>query len=88
MMKFNKGEDFVKKLIAENKLSSKVTPIANENDLKDRLKTINKDATVNKLRELGLGNVADQLKSIPDDELIRMISKNPGLLKKINSFLK
>ncbi len=87
-MNYDKGEDFIRKLIDENKIMANNKPLNSEDDIKNRLKSIDKNEAIKKLNELGLGNIADKIKNISDEELIKMISKNPALLKKINSFLK
>ncbi len=87
-MNYDKGEDFIKKLIEENKLTANHKPLNSEDDIKKRIKSIDKNEAIKKLNELGLGNIAEKIKNISDDELVKMISKNPALLKKINSFLK
>jgi len=52
------------------------------------VRNINRAEVTAKLRSMGLASVADRLGRVSDDELIRIISQNPGLINKINSFLK
>ncbi|MBR5504810.1 MAG: hypothetical protein IKV73_00680 [Clostridia bacterium] len=87
-MKYDNSDDIIRKLIKENGGISTSGPVLGESDIRKRLGTIDRNAAMAKLRQMGLGNVADKLKSVSDDDLINMIVQNPSLLKKINSFLK
>lgn len=82
------ADDIIKNLLKDNKSIALSGPISGENDVRKRLQTIDKNAAIEKLEKMGLGAVAEKLKNTSDDELIKLIAKNPALLKKINSFLK
>ncbi len=83
----NKNADEIIKSLLEGS-GNIAGSVTSENDIRKRLGTIDKNAAIEKLRKMGLGSVADKLKNTSDDELIKLISENPALLKKINSFLK
>lgn len=87
-MNYDNSEDIIRNLINENGGLAGKGQLSDEEDIRRRLGTIDRKAAMNKLRQLGLGSVADKLKGISDEELIDMITQNPSLLKKINSFLK
>lgn len=87
-MNYDNSEDIIRNLINENGGLAGKGKISGEEDIRKRLGTIDRKAAMSKLRDLGLGSVADKLKSVSDEELIGMITQNPALLKKINSFLK
>ncbi|MBR2404647.1 MAG: hypothetical protein IKA95_03210 [Clostridia bacterium] len=87
-MKYDNSDDIIRKIINENTSISANGPLLGEKDIRNRLGSIDRNAAMAKLRQMGLGNIADKLKSVSDDDLINMIAKNPALLKKINSFLK
>jgi len=87
-VKYDNSDDIIRKIINENTSISGNGPILGEKDMRNRLGSIDRNAAMAKLRQMGLGNIADKLKSVSDDDLINMIAKNPALLKKINSFLK
>jgi len=87
-VKYDNSDDIIRKFINDNGGISTSGPILGENDIRNRLGTIDRNAAMEKLRQMGLGNIAEKLKSVSDDDLINMIVQNPSLLKKINSFLK
>ena len=87
-MRHDNSDDIIRKLIKENGNIAASGPVLGEDDIRKRLGTIDRNAAMTKLRQMGLGSVADRLKGVSDDDLINMIVQNPSLLKKINSFLK
>lgn len=87
-MNYDKSEEILNNLIKEASDSGIKMSAMNEADIRRNLGSIDRNAAMQKLRSMGLGAVADKLKTVSDDELIDMIAKNPSLLKKINSFLK
>lgn len=84
----NNSEDIIKKLINEASGKSMNNGKLSKEDIQRRLKTVDKKMAIEKLRSMGLGSVAERLKNTSDDELLKMISNNPALLKKLNDFLK
>ncbi len=88
MMNFDNADEIIKSLLKSNEIPTSQKQFNGENDIRKRLGTIDKKAAIDKLKKMGLGGVAEKLKNTSDDELIKMISDNPALLKKINSFLK
>lgn len=89
MILVNKSnDDIINEFIKNNSfLKSKMNSISGE-DLKNSIKTTDRKKVISKLRSIGLGNVADKLATVSDEELLRIISRNPDLINKINSFLK
>ncbi len=82
------NNDIINEFIKNNsQLRGKVNSVSQE-DLKKSIRNVNRAEAISKLRSMGLGSVADKLSSVSDDELIRIISQNPGLINKINNFLK
>ena len=82
------SNDIINNFIKNNShLKEKVNSVTQE-ELKKSIKNVNRSEVSSKLRSMGLGNVADKLSAVSDEELIQLISKNPELVNKINSFLK
>ncbi len=88
MMNNDNAGEIIKNLLKNSGNTTHQAPLRNENDIRKKLGTIDKKAAIEKLKQMGLGAVAEKLKSTSDEELIKMIAQNPSLLKKINSFLK
>lgn len=82
------SDDIIKKLINDAGINARISEKLSEDDIKNKLRSVDRNQAMNKLRAMGLGNVADRLKNVSDEELMKMVSQNPALLKKINSFLK
>jgi len=82
------SNDIINDFIRNNShLKENANPVTQES-LKSSVRNINRAEVTAKLRSMGLASVADRLGRVSDDELIRIISQNPGLINKINSFLK
>lgn len=88
MMNYDNADEIIKNLLKNSGNPTHQAPLKSENDIRKKLCTINKNAAIEKLKQMGLGPVAEKLKHTSDEELIKMIADNPSLLKKINSFLK
>ena len=56
-------------------------------ELEKQIKGIDKNAVEKKLRDMGYGDVANKLSKTSNEELIKMISKNPDILKKVNQMM-
>ena len=87
-MSYDKNEEIINKLIKESQISGSGINVNGKGDIEKMLGSIDRNAAERKLRSMGLGSVADKLKTVSDKELIDMIAKNPSILKKINSLLK
>ncbi|MBE7052596.1 MAG: hypothetical protein E7395_08560 [Ruminococcaceae bacterium] len=87
-MSYDKNEEIINKLIKESQISGSGINVSGKGDIEKMLGSIDRNAAERKLRSMGLGSVADKLKTVSDKELIDMIAKNPSILKKINSLLK
>jgi len=81
-------DEIIKNLMKDGGKGAGAATIREKEDIQRRLSTIDKNSAIEKLKKMGLGPVAEKLKNTSDDELIKLISENPALLKKINSFLK
>ena len=57
-------------------------------ELEKQIKGIDKNLVIKKLNSMGLGKAAQMLGGMSDEDIIREVSKNPAILKKLNSFLK
>ncbi len=84
----NQNEDILKNLI--NSIEKNKMPKGNltQNDIREKIKSVNKNEVIKKLQNMGLGNAARMLQNMTDEEIIREVSKNPAILKKLNSLLK
>ena len=87
-MNSNQNEDILKNLI--NNIEKNKMPKGNltQNDIREKIKSVNKNEVIKKLHNMGLGNAARMLQNMTDEEIIREVSKNPAILKKLNSLLK
>lgn len=56
-------------------------------ELEKQIKGIDKNAVEKKLRDMGYGDIANKLGRTSNEELIKMISKNPDILKKVNQMM-
>lgn len=86
----NSGDksEILKNLINSIERSGKNPGRISEDDVRQKIKTIDKNEVIRKLNSMGLGSAANMLKNMSDEDIIREISKNPGILKKLNSLLK
>lgn len=82
-----KNEDIIKNLIKDIKQTDKICALS-ENDIKQKIKGIDKNQVIKKLNSMGLGNAAQMLQKMSDEDIIRELSKNPSILKRLNQFLK
>ena len=84
----NQNEDILKNLI--NSIEKNKMPKGNltQNDIREKIKSVNKNEVIKKLQNMGLGNAARMLQNMTDEEIIREVSRNPAILKKLNSLLK
>lgn len=58
-----------------------------EAELAKNLRNLDKSAVERKLREMGMGDVADKLKHTDNEQIMRMIRANPDVLKKVNKMM-
>ena len=56
-------------------------------ELEKQIKGIDKNAVENKLREMGYGDIADRLNRTSNEEILKMLSKNPDIIKKLNQMM-
>ncbi len=68
-------------------LQSKVSQM-NYDDLKKQVENIDKNEVMQKLRSMGLGGIADKYANTSDEDIMRLLAKNPDILKKIKGLLK
>ena len=89
MVKINpqKNEDIIKNLLKGINPVEKKGNLS-ENDIRQKIKTINKNEVIKKLNSMGLGNAAKMLEKMSDEDILKELSKNPSILKKLNQFLK
>ncbi len=52
------------------------------------MKGFDKVLVMNKLRELGMQDIANKLSTLSDKEIERMIRSNPAILKKASEIMK
>ena len=82
----SQNDDIIKKIFNEFKPSQKGASLT-ENDIRKNLQTINRDEVIKKLNSMGLGNVAQMMSKMSDEDILKRISQNPGILKKLNKLL-
>ena len=85
-MSSSQNDDIIKKVLSELKPSQNGASLT-ENDIRNNLKSINRDEVTKKLNAMGLGNVAQMMAKMSDEDIIKRISQNPGILKKLNKLL-
>ncbi len=88
MMNPQNEADIIKNLINSMDASAANLSGITENDIRQKIKGIDKNEVIKKLNSMGLGKAAQMLRGMSDEDIIREISKNPSILKKLNSFLK
>lgn len=88
VMNSSNEADIIKNLINSMDTSSAPAGGVTENDLRQKIKGIDKKEVIKKLNSMGLGKAAQMLSGMTDEDIIREVSKNPAILKKLNSFLK
>ncbi len=87
-MDIQNSEKIIKSLLQNIEKGSNSPNVINENDLRQKIKTIDKSAVISKMNQMGLGTVANKLRYMSDEDIMREVSKNPSVLKKLNSLLK
>ena len=88
MVNSQNSEQIIKNLISNMEKRSSGTQNLSEQDIREKIKTVNKNDVIKKLNSMGLGGAAQMLKTMSDEDIIREISKNPAILKRLNSLLK
>lgn len=83
----SKNEDIIKNLLKGINPGEKTGNLS-ENDIRQKIKGINKNEVIKKLNSMGLGSAAKMLERMSDEDILRELSKNPAILKKLNQFLK
>ncbi len=83
-----KGTDIIKKLIDNMEASSTGFSHLGEEDIRRSIKSVDRSEVIRRLNSMGLGNVAQMIGNMSDEEIIRKISANPSILKKLNGFMK
>lgn len=73
--------------LKESNFKSEINKLSND-DLKRQVKNLDRSEVIRKLRSMGLGSVADRYANTSDDDIVKLISKNPDILRRINQFLK
>ena len=87
-MNSKNGEEIIKKLIKEMDAPISGVSALNENDIRKKIKSVDRGEVIRKLNSMGLGKAAQMLNGMSDEEIIRKIAENPSILKKIDMFLK
>ncbi len=59
-----------------------------ETELTNMINTMDKTEITKKLNSMGLSFVSDKIRNTSNEELAKMIKNNPGLIDKINNYLK
>ena len=81
-------DDILKNLISGIEKGNIPKGNITENNLREKIKSVNKNEVIRKLQSMGLGNAARMLGNMSDEEILREVTKNPAILKKLNSLLK
>ncbi len=56
-------------------------------ELEKQIKGIDKNAVEKKLRQMGYGDVANKLNKTSNEEILKMLAKNPDILKRLNQMM-
>ncbi len=56
-------------------------------ELERQIKGIDKNAVEKKLRQMGYGDVANKLNKTSNEEILKMLAKNPDILKRLNQMM-
>lgn len=56
-------------------------------ELERQIGSMDKGAVEKKLRDMGMKDVADRLGRTSNEEILRMLSKNPDILRKLNQLM-
>ena len=56
-------------------------------ELEKQIRGIDKSAVEKKLREMGYGDVANKLNKTSNEEILKMLAKNPDILKRLNQMM-
>lgn len=88
MVNSQNGEQIIKNLINNMEKSNLQSGKLSENDIREKIKTVDKNEVIRKLKNMGLGSAAKMLENMSDEDIIREVSKNPAILKRLNSLLK
>lgn len=59
-----------------------------ETELTNMINTMDKNEITKKLNSMGLSFISDKIRNTSNEDLVRMIKNNPGLIDKINNYLK
>ncbi len=84
----NNGEEIIKNLLKNMEAPVSNVSALNENDIRRKISAVDKSEVIKKLNSMGLGKAAQMLSGMSDEDIIRKISSNPSILKKIDMFLK
>lgn len=58
-----------------------------QREIEGQIRNVDKAAVESKLREMGMGDIADKLKRTDSEEIIRMLRANPDVLRKVNQMM-
>ncbi len=56
-------------------------------ELEKQIRGIDKSAVEKKLRQMGYGDVANKLNKTSNEEILKMLAKNPDILKRLNQMM-
>ena len=59
-----------------------------ETELTNMINTMDKNEITKKLDSMGLSFISDKIKRTSNEEIAKIIKNNPGLIDKINNYLK
>lgn len=87
-MDIQNSDKIIKTLLQNMDRGAGMPNAISANDIRQKIKTIDKSAVISKMNAMGLGAAANKLKYMSDEDIIREVSRNPSILKKLNSLLK
>ena len=58
-----------------------------QREIEGQIRNVDKAAVESKLREMGMGDIADKLNHTDSEEIIRMLRANPEVLIKVNQMM-
>ncbi len=63
-----------------------ITMISRE-ELEKQISSVDRTAVEKKLREMGYGDIATKLTQTSNEEILKMLAKNPDIIKRINQMM-
>ena len=78
-------KDLLKTLLSadNNNQTARMVQQINQNNIRDRIASVDKDAALRALEGLNLGDMADKLRNTSTEDMMRALADNPQVLDKL-----